>query len=148
MRAFLRETEQPIDEAFLADNGVYYRRLPEEAAGYQPILDDLAQHRGYGTQDEVKLRPDTPNLDAALAKFDGEHLHEDDEVRFILDGEGVFDIRTNGDAWMRIIVERGDLIVVPAGKWHRFELTAAKTIHAVRLFKDPAGWVPVYRPAA
>lgn len=151
MRAFYRDTQEPLDAAALARHEVLTRRLPRDPQGHQAALDQLRLERGYVTQDIIALRPDTPNLDAALKKFDPEHLHEDDEVRFVLDGEGVFDIRSLDDRWMRVIVGPGDLIVVPRGKHHRFELTEQKTIRCVRLFKDPAGWVAVYRhsqPAA
>ena len=77
-----------------------------------------------------------------------EHLHTDDEVRFVLAGEGIFDIRSADDRWMRVEVEAGDLLVVPANLHHRFFLTDREEIRCVRLFKDSAGWVPVYRQAA
>lgn len=150
MRAHFRDTNEPIDANVLEANGVIYRKLPMDAAAYQPHLDELTQRRGYVTQDIVQLAPTTPNLDAVLAKFDPEHRHDDDEVRFVLEGEGVFDIRTNADAkgderWLRVVVEPGDLLVVPRGKHHRFELTEMRTIKCVRLFKDPAGWTAIYR---
>lgn len=145
MRAFYRDNEEAIDAHVLEANGVLYRRLPLDPAGHQPALDELRQQRGYLAQDEVALRPDTPNLEAALQRFDPEHHHEEDEVRFVLEGEGVFDIRSLDERWMRVLVEPGDLIVVPRGKHHRFELTERKTIRCVRLFQAPAGWVAVYR---
>jgi 1,2-dihydroxy-3-keto-5-methylthiopentene dioxygenase len=150
MRAHFTDNNEPIDAHVLEANGVIYRKLPMDAGAYQPHLDELTQRRGYVTQDIVQLTPDTPNLDVVLAKFDPEHRHDDDEVRFVLEGEGVFDIRTSPDEkgderWMRVIVEPGDLLVVPKGKHHRFELTAARTIKCVRLFKDPAGWTAIYR---
>jgi 1,2-dihydroxy-3-keto-5-methylthiopentene dioxygenase len=145
VKAFYRDDNSAIDANGLEANGVIYRRLSLHAAEYQPVLDELRTRRGYVTQDEVALRPETPNLDVVLKKFDPEHLHEDDEVRFVLEGEGVFDIRSNDERWMRVVVEPGDLIVVPKGKNHRFELTDKRTIRCARLFKDPAGWAPVYR---
>lgn len=144
MQAFFRDNQQAIDQRLLEANGVIYRDLPMDQAGYQPHLDELTRRRGYVTQDEVKLAPDTPNLEAVLARFDPEHHHEDDEVRFVLDGAGVFDVRADDGRWMRIVVEPGDLIVVPKGKRHRFELTDLRRIHCVRLFKDPAGWAAIY----
>lgn|GEM_PF-6364108 len=76
------------------------------------------------------------------AKFLDEHYHDDDEVRFVLEGDGVFDIRFGDDRWMRVVVEVGDLIVVPARRHRRFLLTDQKDIRCVRLFKDASGWVP------
>ncbi len=127
----------------LRGEGVPYERFPVEA--FQGPLDALKRERGYVQQDIVELRPTTPGIDAICAKFVDEHLHDDDEVRFILEGEGIFDVRSRGDRFMRILVETADLIVVPAGRHHRFLLTASRTIRAVRLFKDTSGWVPKYR---
>jgi len=134
-----------IGEEELRHHGVLYEALPRDEGSYQPHLDRLAEERGYVTQDEVALSPETENLDAICAKFADEHHHDDDEVRFVLDGDGIFDIRSNDDRWMRVLVEPGDLIAVPAGKHHRFILTDDRAIRCVRLFKNEAGWVPVYR---
>ena len=131
----------------LRSHGIYHRVLPLDEAVYQPELEELKQKHGYIEQDIVELRPDTPDLDVICAKFDGEHLHVEDEVRFVLEGEGVFEIRSDDDCWLRVTVERGDLIVVPARRYHRFELTDSQTIRCVRLFKDKSGWVPHYRDA-
>ncbi len=145
MRAYWRESGEPIEADTLRAEGVLYERLPLEASAWQPVLDRLKAERGYVEQDVVALSPQTPGLEELLSKFDGEHLHTDDEARFVLEGEGVFDIRSREDRWMRVIVEPGDLIVVPKERYHRFELTDSRSIRCVRLFTDPAGWVAHYR---
>ena len=111
--------------------------------GHQARLDAL----GYPVQDEVQLSPETENLEAICDKFKDEHLHTDDEVRFVIEGAGIFDIRDDEDVWIRVVVEPGDLIVVPKDRYHRFFLTDEKTIRCKRLFKDSAGWTPHYREA-
>ncbi len=138
---------EALDAAFLGAQGVHAERLPLEPSAFQGPLDALKRANGYIEQDIVQLAPETPNLDVICAKFVDEHTHDDDEVRFVLEGEGIFDIRTNDDRWMRVVVEAGDLIVVPAGRNHRFLLTDRKHIRCVRLFKDTSGWVPNYRHA-
>jgi 1,2-dihydroxy-3-keto-5-methylthiopentene dioxygenase len=125
--------------------GVYYAELGTEEAAYAPRVDALKRERGYIEQDIVALSPQTPNLDAICAKFVDEHHHTDDEVRFVLEGEGIFDIRSRDDRYMRVVVEPGDMIIVPKDRHHRFLLTESKTIRCVRLFRDTSGWVPVYR---
>jgi 1,2-dihydroxy-3-keto-5-methylthiopentene dioxygenase len=137
-----------IDLSTLRAEGVHYDRLELEPARHQGPLQIFKDGQGYVQQDEVALRPDNPRLDEICAKFLDEHCHDEDEVRFVLDGAGIFDIRSRDDRWMRVEVEAGDLIVVPAGRWHRFLLTGARSIRAVRLFKDAAGWVPHYRQAS
>ena len=130
-------------ESDLAAVGVCHERLPLD--DYQGALDRLRRERGYVAQDEIELRPDTANLAQVLDRFKDEHLHRDDEVRFVLEGEGVFDVRGEGERWIRIHVERGDLLVVPAMLYHRFFLTERRQIRCVRLFRDAAGWTPEYR---
>jgi 1,2-dihydroxy-3-keto-5-methylthiopentene dioxygenase len=100
---------------------------------------------GYVTMDQVKMWADMPNFQALCDKFVGEHLHTDDEVRFVLDGSGVFEIRSLDDRWMKVLVEPQDFISVPANRFHRFYLTDEKKIQCVRLFKDQSGWTPMYR---
>ncbi len=132
---------------FAADDlgqlGVLYRRIPVDASGDE--LNRIKRERGYVEQDEVALSSETPNLDAICAKFDKEHRHTLDEVRFVVEGEGIFDVRDAGDRWVRIEVEAGDLIIIPANKYHRFYLTDSKAIRCVRLFLNNEGWAPLYR---
>lgn len=148
MKATWLDDGTEIDRDTLNAQGVLNQALPLEPSGYQPTMDELKSERGYIEQDQVELRPETPNLDAICKKFDDEHYHDEDEVRFVLEGEGIFDIRSTDDRWMRVLVQAGDLIVVPAKRHHRFELTDMKTIRCVRLFQDQSGWVPHYRQAS
>lgn len=145
MQAIDPSTNEALSAEELRAQGVPYQQLSLDEALYQPVLEALRKEHGYIEQDVIELHPETPQLEELLAKFDAEHLHAEDEVRFILRGEGIFDIRSTEDRWMRVKVEAGDLIIVPKGRYHRFELTKSKTIVAVRLFQNPSGWLPQYR---
>jgi 1,2-dihydroxy-3-keto-5-methylthiopentene dioxygenase len=113
-------------------------------AAYAAEIERLKTEGGYVTADVINVNPSTPGLDAMLARFSREHWHDDDEVRFIIHGRGVFHIHPPGDAVSAIEVSPGDLIRVPAGTHHWFDLCAEREIRAIRLFKDPAGWTPNY----
>ena len=146
MKATWLKSGQEISPKDLVQEGIQYEKI--SVSDYQSELDRIKKSWGYNSQDVVELKPQTPNLEAICAKFDKEHLHTDDEVRFILSGEGVFDIRSKDDRWMHVFVEKGDFIRVPSDRNHLFYLSGMKHIRCVRLFKENPSWTPVYREAA
>jgi 1,2-dihydroxy-3-keto-5-methylthiopentene dioxygenase len=79
-----------------------------------------------------------------LAKFNKEHTHTEDEIRFILQGRGVFHINPGDRPVFAIEVWAGDLISVPLGTRHWFDLCGDRRIRAIRLFQDMSGWTPHY----
>jgi 1,2-dihydroxy-3-keto-5-methylthiopentene dioxygenase len=148
--------EEAAVRAFLAEAGIDFERwgpahpLREGATAdevldaYKAEIDRLKAAGGYVTADVIDVGPATPNLEAMLAKFRSEHWHDEDEVRFILEGRGVFFIHPRQGRVFAIEVSAGDLIRVPRGTWHWFDLCAERRIRAIRLFQDPAGWTPRY----
>ena len=142
--------------AYLAERGIEYERwMPEpdvattsspEAilAAYAKKIDELKARGGYVTADVIDVKPDTPGLDAMLMKFSSEHWHDEDEVRFIVEGRGLFHIHPASGPVFALEVEQGDLIRVPKGTHHWFDLCGDRRIRAVRLFQDPSGWTPHY----
>jgi 1,2-dihydroxy-3-keto-5-methylthiopentene dioxygenase len=140
----------------LAGIGIHYERweptrpVPADAPAeeilraYGSEIERLKADGGYVTADVIDVNAGTPNLDQMLAKFNQEHWHDDDEVRFIIQGRGLFHIHTQPNQVTAIEVEAGDLIRVPKGTWHWFDLCGDRRIRAIRLFQDPAGWAPRY----
>jgi 1,2-dihydroxy-3-keto-5-methylthiopentene dioxygenase len=149
-------TGQGTVAAFLAKRGIDYERwepdhpvapdAPPEAvlSAYAREIELLKSRGGYITADVIDVKPDTPNLDLMLAKFNREHWHDEDEVRFIIEGRGLFHVHIPDEAVFAIEVEAGDLIRVPRGTHHWFDLCAEKRIRAIRLFQDTSGWTPHY----
>ena len=113
-------------------------------AAYAPKIEELKRKGGYVTADVIDVTSKTPNLDAMLAKFSTEHWHDEDEVRLIVEGRGLFHIHPAGHPVFAIEVEAGDLIRVPRGTHHWFDLCADRRIRAIRLFEQPSGWTPHY----
>jgi 1,2-dihydroxy-3-keto-5-methylthiopentene dioxygenase len=111
---------------------------------YSLEIEKLKAAGGYVTADVINVNPQTPNLDAMLAKFSREHWHEEDEVRFVVQGHGLFHVNPKTSPVVGIEVEPGDLIRVPRGTLHWFDLCSDRQIRCIRLFQDPAGWTPWY----
>lgn len=142
--------------AFLATEGIDYERaVPEVAltpgapaadvlAAYRTKIEELNARGGYVTADVIDVFPDTPNLDVMLRKFSTEHWHDEDEVRFIVEGRGLFHVHPKTGPVFAIEVEAGDLIRVPRGTQHWFDLCTDRRIRAIRLFQDVSGWTPHY----
>jgi 1,2-dihydroxy-3-keto-5-methylthiopentene dioxygenase len=140
----------------LARHGIWYERWPVEGrigagatadevlAAYAPEVEALKRRGGYITADVIDVTSATPGLQAMLDKFNREHTHAEDEVRFIVRGSGVFHIHAPGAPVFAIEVRAGDLINVPAGTRHWFDLCADRDIRAIRLFREKSGWTPEY----
>ncbi len=145
--------------AFLAQHGIQFEPWGVERLGdttatlsneeilkaYRLEIERLKRQNGYVTADIINVTPATPNLDTMLAKFNKEHRHADDEVRFTVLGRGVFSIHDEHARMVfQIEVGPGDLMNVPAQTAHWFDLCPERAIQCIRLFKDPAGWSPIY----
>lgn len=116
----------------------------EILAAYAAEIERLKSLGGYVTADVIDVNPSTLGLDEMLAKFSREHWHDEDEVRFIIRGRGLFHIYPEGGPLTAIEVEPGDLLSVPRGTRHWFGLCPERQIRAIRLFQEQAGWVPHY----
>lgn len=160
-RIVIPDTNTTIEDTlsikeFLKPHGIYYdhyQSLPElndESSdeqilrAYDRQIEELKRKGQYVTADVINVSPATQGLDTMLAKFSSEHTHSEDEVRFVVKGRGIFHINPQTAPVFSIEMVAGDLINVPAGTRHWFNLCAERTIRTIRLFQDTTGWTPHY----
>jgi 1,2-dihydroxy-3-keto-5-methylthiopentene dioxygenase len=109
-------------------------------AAYQSSVDKLVGECGYTSVDVIHLEKGTPNTEPLRKKFLDEHRHSEDEVRFFVEGRGAFYLHVDGRVYQTVCV-KGDLISVPAGTKHWFDMGPDPEFTAIRLFMNPDGWV-------
>ncbi len=115
-------------------------------AAYAQQLKPLMEKGGYQTADVISVDRQTPNIEAIRDKFIREHTHSEDEVRFFVEGKGLFWFHKDSeeDEVFSVLCEQGDMISVPANCKHWFDLGENPRVRAIRVFTDAAGWVPHY----
>jgi 1,2-dihydroxy-3-keto-5-methylthiopentene dioxygenase len=125
------EASQPVEPGASQD---------EVIAAYHSDIDRLMREEGYQSVDVISLKPDHPDRAALRQKFLSEHTHSEDEVRFFVAGAGQFTLHIEGKIY-DVLCEQGDLIGVPDGTRHWFDMSEAPYFVAIRLFTNKDGWV-------
>lgn len=107
---------------------------------YQHAIDKLVAEKGYQSWDVISMRADNPQKEVFRTKFLSEHTHGEDEVRFFVEGAGLFCLHLEGKVY-QILCEKNDLISVPAGTPHWFDMGSEPNFTAIRIFDNPEGWI-------
>jgi 1,2-dihydroxy-3-keto-5-methylthiopentene dioxygenase len=138
--------------AELTERGIAFERWPAQAqlaadadqdtilAAYAREITRVQSGGGYATVDAIRLTPDHPERAALRQKFLAEHTHSEDEVRFFVEGRGLFCLHI-GDTVLQLVCEQNDWISVPAGTRHWFDMGPAPAFCALRFFNNSEGWV-------
>ncbi|XP_036397873.1 1,2-dihydroxy-3-keto-5-methylthiopentene dioxygenase [Megalops cyprinoides] len=138
----------PVTLEELQKIGVFHWKLNADIHETDPELQKIREERGYSYMDIITIHPDKlPSYEEKLKMFFEEHLHLDDEIRYILEGRAYFDVRDKDDKWIRIAMSKGDMITLPAGIYHRFTLDQTNYTKAMRLFVGEPVWKAYNRPA-
>ena len=128
-------------ERWQADRDLGENPQPQDViAAYQHEIDKLVEEKGYQSWDVISMRPDNEQRDVLRTKFLSEHTHGEDEVRFFVEGAGLFCLHLNGKIF-QILCEKNDLISVPANTRHWFDMGGSPSFTAIRVFDNPEGWV-------
>ena len=129
----------------LLDRRDVRKDLPPEAgdaavlAAYGDTVEHLKRERGYGSADVVRILRGASGTAPLRAKFLNEHTHSEDEARFFVEGSGAFYLHV-GDRVFVLECSPGDLLSVPAGAPHWFDMGADPHFTAIRFFTAPNGW--------
>jgi 1,2-dihydroxy-3-keto-5-methylthiopentene dioxygenase len=157
----LVETEQKITnpeeiKTFLNKQGIIFEQWEPPAtlardasqeeilSAYADVLEPYMAANGYQTADVVNIHAGIENYPAIRNKFLSEHTHSEDEVRFFVDGKGLFWFNLEGESVFNVCCEAGDLISVPQGTKHWFDAGAIPHVKAIRIFSNTEGWTPLY----
>lgn len=136
----------------LAHRGLGFQRWPARAslaagadqatilAAYAGEVAAVQRSGGYQTVDAIRLQPDHPDRDSLRQRFLAEHTHDEDEVRFFVEGRGLFCLHLGGEV-LQLVCEADDWIAVPAGTRHWFDMGPEPCFCALRFFNNPEGWV-------
>jgi 1,2-dihydroxy-3-keto-5-methylthiopentene dioxygenase len=139
----------------LAQRGIGFQRWPARVqlpagadqaailAAYADEVSAVQRDGGYPTVDAIRLQPDHPDREALRRKFLSEHTHSEDEVRFFVEGRGLFCLHL-GDEVVQVLCEADDWIAVPAGTRHWFDMGPEPQFCALRFFHNPDGWVAAF----
>lgn len=112
----------------------------EVFAAYRADIDRLVAENGFQSVDVVSIAPDHPQREEMRGKFLDEHFHQEDEVRFFVAGSGLFTLHVGAKVY-QVVCEQGDLISVPDGTSHWFDMGAEPFFVAIRFFTRPDGWI-------
>lgn len=144
-------------KSFLNERGVFFDQWKcdvefddhatqeEILAAYEKDLKPFMEQGGYLTADVISINKLTENYEAIRNKFLAEHTHSEDEIRFFVDGKGLFWFNLETEPVFNLLCEKGDLISVPAGTKHWFDAGESNPfVKAIRIFIDMSGWIPEY----
>lgn len=153
----ITHTDSATIKNYFNDRGIFFDQwtcgvefsdtaTPEEIlATYDEQLKPFMNAGGYQTADVITINHLTENYTAIRAKFLAEHTHSEDEIRFFVDGKGLFWFHLDNQPIFNLLCEKGDLISVPAGTKHWFDAGEhAPFVKAIRIFIDMQGWIPEY----
>lgn len=143
-------------QSYLQGKGIHYERweLPVAVAedadektvlsAYGDFLAPYMEKQGYQTADVVCVHAGTPQVGEVRKKFLSEHTHSEDEVRFFVKGRGLFWFHLPETPIFSVLCQEGDLLSVPAGVQHWFDIGETPYVKAIRMFLDPQGWIAQY----
>jgi len=145
MRAIRMRAGEEVDcgDAELRAEGIRCEAFNVDASA--DLVKSIQSERSWTAVDDIRRSASKPQDEAEIVKEADEHCHLDDEVRLLLEGQGLYDVRSRDEQWIRIWVGAGDLIIVPARRYHRFLVGHAAMLHYVQPYATRNFLIQLYR---
>mmetsp|Transcript_16170 Transcript_16170/g.45056 ORF Transcript_16170/g.45056 Transcript_16170/m.45056 type:complete len:216 (-) Transcript_16170:97-744(-) len=142
-----QQPNKPCPPETLKEIGVLAWKLDPTNWEDDVKLKAIRKARGYDYHDVVNVAEGKlPEYEKKIQIFYEEHMHTDEEIRYVLGGSGYFDVRGKDDKWIRIAMGPGDMIVLPEGIYHRYTNDTTNYVQAMRLFAGEPVWTAHNRP--
>ena len=151
----LESTNPAVIKTELETRGIEFQRWPAKVelsaqaieadilAAYTAEIARVQTNGRYPTVDAIRMKPDHPQREQLRQKFIAEHTHAEDEVRFFVEGHGLFCLHIN-DEVLQVLCEKNDWIRVPAGTRHWFDMGSKPQFCAMRFFNNSEGWLATF----
>ena len=107
---------------------------------YKNQIEQTQSRGNFPCVDAIRVLPDHPDRISLRKKFLKEHIHAEDEVRFFVEGRGLFCLHLGGEV-VQVHCETNDWISIPAGTRHWFDMGETPCFCTLRFFNNPRGWV-------
>jgi 1,2-dihydroxy-3-keto-5-methylthiopentene dioxygenase len=140
--SWLTPKERPCSAEDLAAEGIQHEKL--DLRNFDASVDRVKRARDLARDEVILLSLDNPNHEGAIAKEADEHAHLGQEVRLIVEGAAVYEVRARDDSWLRLSVRAGELVVLPTQRYHRF-LVDGPSVKYQSLFRELNALMPFYR---
>lgn len=115
--------------------------LEEMQMRYRDEIEQLKEENGFQSWDLLRIFPDHPQKESLREKFLNEHTHDEPEVRFFVEGSGLFFLHVKGYVYS-VLCEKGDLISIPENYLHWFDMGKEAHFSVIRFFTKKEGWIP------
>lgn len=110
---------------------------------FKDKINKVLDENNFSSFDIVNINPNIKGIEELKKKFIPEHIHDDNEVRFFIDGEGLFCINQDENIY-QLLCQKGDYIAVPAKTKHWFDMGSRADFKCIRFFENPEGWIAKY----
>jgi 1,2-dihydroxy-3-keto-5-methylthiopentene dioxygenase len=143
IQSLLKEINIHFENWEISENLDKDSSTDEIASNFKDKIEKVLKENNFSSFDIVNIKPELEGLDELKKKFIPEHTHDDNEVRFFIDGEGLFCINQD-EAIYQLLCTKGDYISVPAHTKHWFDMGSKASFKCIRFFENKEGWIAKY----